>query len=950
VPRSALAIAAIVLSVVSTGKGFAAQEAESLAVPGGVASFAGALKVSEDLPRARLMLAAIRILWEAPEGSDPNANRRRAALLSYLQAVDQEAPSRTAGDGGEVPGLLPAAAWSSVLREIGATGGSTFTAILRSRRAALLYHGLASLDAATRDGLARRPRLLAAISRDNRVALFATFGRSFRLRTGHIDPPGGAEAAPLWEALAGERLDEPDAFITRALDLHGGRFALLYDAVAHLDAPARRFALGLRFGPSRRLERFKAFYDASAAALRSWEPQRRPFERVPYDAVHLLLSTRFESDGQLSGPAWPPLWRAVFDPVIDPGTALASLGNEDLCDAAKMVEMVSVADPVERQRRAQAWLFGQRVFRRPPRQSARDLLPVLKAIVRYPSLFAVLDRMGIEALPTYTAALQAADRLGAADRRLWLFQAALAILERSRMARAIDAAAADRLVQALSAAASADGERYGAAVLRWIDGGLLAAAGRPLLSPHLDASDRPVETRLLAAMAGSVDSPANRQLLSLPPVEWEGLAYRLDPGASMLRRAVEVRARQGGRSLDAVLALSRLADSLAAAASTEEAVEVASRLPAVVEGLQEQAGPGRRRLAVAGGEPAIGRLVARVTEGARQLKPRDAKAAEALARPLAEAVDSLLAEVLGAIVYAAHLGEPDGPALLAGDPSAVHDFRFFPPAMELGRRPAWHLPVEVRDREMAWGVSGSLVNLDSALGRLSLKRPFSETLPLPPALSDQDRRTLIENAVLSVPQDFTEAGRERLLAAVERGRARVEALGPATDEIERLAADVDLDEWRAEALAWTIANEPSRRLDFLSLGELARAGGLDPRGDASLDAWGTSEYARDGALVNRYPPRLDLTIMAGRRGVRATASLVPDLAIGLAESSKRLGLPAALTPGLLLVATQRFIETVQVVHADDWLTMVTHARRVAREGVDDYVALLTVSGPLVTED
>jgi hypothetical protein len=613
-----------------------------------------------------------------------------------------------------------------------------------------------------------------------------------------------------------------------------------------------------------------------------------------------------------------------------------------------MIEMVGVADATERERRARTWLFGQRVFRQPPRDSARDLLAVLKGIVRVPSLFVALDRMGIAALPTYAVAVRAADRLDTADRRLWLFQAALSIIERTRASRAIDAATADTLTRSLCAITPEGGDQYRGAIARWIERDLFAAVGQPVLPPDLASTDRPVETHLLAAMTGSVASSANTTLLALPAIEWEGLEYRLDPGVSDLRRVVQVRSRQGGASLDAVLALARQADALASATSPDAAIAAAGALTGVAAALHEQAPAGGRRLPVAGDEPELDKLIARAINQAGQLKPQDSKAAASLARPLLEVVDTYLAEVLGSIVYAPNLGDPDGPALVAGDPSAVHDFRLFQPAMELGRRPAWQLPIEVRDRQVAWGVSGSLVNLDAAIGRLALRRAFTETLPPPPTLADAERQTLTEAAVLATPRDFTEAGRDRLLAAVGRGRQRVEALGSSPDELARLVADVELDGWRAQALAWTIANEPARRLELLSLGELARAGGLDGRGDPAIEAWGTSEYARDGSLTVGYPVHLDWTTIAGRRGVRSVASLMPDLAIALGETSKRLGLPAGLTPGLLLVATQRFIETVQTAHADDWLTMMTHARLVAREGVEDYVAALTVSGPLVT--
>ncbi len=78
-----------------------------------------ALNAGADLPRARLMLAAIRVLWEAPVGPRPNANPRRAALLADLETVDRNQKEITQAEGSddEVPGLLPALGLPSRFRE-----------------------------------------------------------------------------------------------------------------------------------------------------------------------------------------------------------------------------------------------------------------------------------------------------------------------------------------------------------------------------------------------------------------------------------------------------------------------------------------------------------------------------------------------------------------------------------------------------------------------------------------------------------------------------------------------------------------------------------------------------------------------------------------------------------------------------------------------------------------
>ena len=51
-------------------------------------------------------------------------------------------------------------------------------------------------------------------------------------------PPGGADAAALWEAAVGEKLDRPDAFLRLLYGQDEGRLAYLYDTIAEMDATA----------------------------------------------------------------------------------------------------------------------------------------------------------------------------------------------------------------------------------------------------------------------------------------------------------------------------------------------------------------------------------------------------------------------------------------------------------------------------------------------------------------------------------------------------------------------------------------------------------------------------------------------------------------------------------------------------------------------------------------
>ena len=924
----------------------------ALRVPGGTAGLAEALQLRDDLPRSRLLLTAVRVLWEKPEGADPSSDRQRAAFLEYLRGVDQP-ESSLPGDAEVVPGFLPSDAWRRLLQDLAPQSASAVAGILRSRRAALLYHGLASLDGPTLSYLLEHVDLLRELSEPQRVGAVATFLRSVRVREGRVEVPGGAEAIPLWEEVTGERVTKPRDFILAVLGRHGGRLALLYDGIAHLPDATKRFALGLHLPPAKRVDRFRALVEASEAALRLWMPQERPFQRETFDAVHLLLSMRVRPDGRPAGPEWPRFWEAAFAavPVADDWPGRSRLERDAPLDAARVVELVCVTDAVERDRRAEMWLFAQRAFPGITVSAARDVLESVRGLGSYPALLLTLERMGISASGTYAAAVRSAARLARADRRLWQFQAALAILERARAARALDAQTADALVRKLASLTPAGDEPYRGAVARWLCDDLLAAAPESIVPEMMPAVRGPVETRLLAVMAGGVASPANRRLIALPPLEWEGLAYRIDPAQSTLRRLLLVRQRQAGVSLDVVLACTREADALATAPSAAAAVEAAGRLREAARELDAQASAGSRLRARPEDRPPLDPLAARALERARRLRePLKRDTLAGIARPLLEATDHHLADVLGSLAYTPHVGGADSAALLAGDPAGVHEFAFFQPGMRLGRRTAWELPVEVRDPGVGWRLSGSLLGLDLVLGRLSLPLPPREVMPPPPTLSATERETLTDAALLITAFDMSEEVRTALVAAVERGRQRVSQPGAAPAGVDRVAADAGLDEWRTAALHFTLAFDRDRVLDLFSLAELALAGGLAPETLNGLDAWGTSGLAQALAPVPVYPVRLPWTTMAGRRGRRsAVAAFVPDLAIGLAESSARMGLPAALTAGLVLVASREFMETVRAAHHDDWLAMVAGAQATARRPLDDYVAALTVAGPLVPD-
>ena len=74
---------------------------------------------------------------------------------------------------------------------------------------------------------------------------------------------------------------------------------------------------------------------------------------------------------------------------------------------------------------------------------------------------------------------------------------------------------------------------------------------------------------------------------------------------------------------------------------------------------------------------------------------------------------------------------------------------------------------------------------------------------------------------------------------------------------------------------------------------------------------------------------------------------VADLTINVALRLQELGLPAALIPAVLREAVQDYIDTARPLYPDDWLSFERAAQSMTRQQIEDYVAALTASGPLV---
>ena len=312
--------------------------------------------------------------------------------------------------------------------------------------------------------------------------------------------------------------------------------------------------------------------------------------------------------------------------------------------------------------------------------------------------------------------------------------------------------------------------------------------------------------------------------------------------------------------------------------------------------------------------------------------------------------DRVLADVLTSILYAAYLGDPQGPALAAGNVALRHDLGT---SGVMGPRTPWRLPAEGHSGR-GWQVTGSLLGLDVGLARLSLRRLDSMVMPPEPRLVSSERHTASVTVSLLNPLQLTDAARDEIAAALARGRARLDALEASQSDVDQAARDAGLSPWRREALRWTIAHDGARRASQLSVVELMWLGRPRLSPGISLDSWGASMLPLTGCICLGMPSAQPWEIYRGRPSLGLLATRGSDVSIVVADTLATLGLPAQIAPGVIAFAMQDVLDQARPAHFDDWSGFSRAASALSRDSLVDYIAAQTAGGPLLpasaTED
>jgi hypothetical protein len=738
--------------------------------------------------------------------------------------------------------------------------GDLFAGLIANRSVLLVCAGTLSTDASVRALLGRDRGLLRWITRTAPAAFWLS-ARSLRIDDDRVAVPGGDDAAAVWEALAGERVARPAEFLRALLTRDHGRLAWFYDAVAAM-TPQRRAAVFGQGPAAAQTEQVRALYASFRHADPNWRIEDHPFLRGVTDPW--IVASQVALDGDAIAPPAPQwFWEALFERSDLPRRAVAGIRRAPATPAtlAWITHQVTSVAARERRDRYEMVRVAQGVFGRLAAADYEDALVALGGYRRYRALVLTLDRMDITAPRVYARAVEAARRLDdlpGRDRRhaIISMQTALVAIERARLARALDAAGAERLVLGLAGAALDGGEPAGA-VTTWLLTTLLDALP-PLAKPDQWSGGAAYESRLLQALAGGRPGTAG------PTVEWEGLTYRVDYVGAEHARLTRIREQLASPGLDA---------------------------------------------AVAAGQSAQ------------------------------------VAEALLVLVYTHALGDPEGAALLGGDIPLRHSFGL-DGAAGLRREPmAWTLPREQVGSGTPWHIEGSLLGLDLALARLSLRRLADNEMPVAPTINLNDLLTLARTAVVMNPRDLADADRDQLVAAIARGGERVAAAGTDLAHVRALAEEAVLPAAVRQTLAWTLTRTPELGPALFGLRDLLWLGRPEVPA-ATLDRWGVYAEGLESRIRTRMPRPAPWEDFSGRADGGVMATQAPDLTLRLAQETARLKLPAQLVPGLLGYATQDFWHDVESRFPDDWPALARQALALSPDRVEDYVAALAGGGPL----
>jgi hypothetical protein len=903
-----------------------------VALPGGLRAALAAIRDYNPPDRSQFLLEVIRRVHNLATGPEGSRDPTLLALLAHLDA----ASAAGAGASETLPLPLTPSIWTTSVFGGRGTAATLTSDILRSRGASLFYLGLLSVDAETRAFLASKPELVTELS-SRLAAGFVLASPGLHVAGTQVSAPGGERAARAWEALVGRRLDEPVEFIRALLGQDEHRVAWFLGSLGQLTPGQLERVLDLEASETQRAAALRRLYAVFVHLAGDWRLDGRTFWRPAIDPSLLALWLPADADGRPVLPATREFWQAVFADAPVPAVLRRGVRGEAL-DFVWLAEQVFAGASTDHKRRLHQVLFASRLAPpATPRQIA-DTAESVRAAGRYPALVAVLERLRVTDASVIAQAARRAADLASLDgpravRALTQFQGLLAVIVRASARGGLEPTAAQDLVRSLAAVERSRRGDYDGRLVEW----LAAHLAPPAVLPAT-----PLEPALVKLVAGTPIDGARI-------VDWEGSRYRVDLAAAETRRIERLLgddARPWFSSAHALVSLAgALSDPVRSGAARDDAARALADVARAVGWTDAE--PDRRQIDTVARFKTLAPSLARKPRGATANPESADRAADAL-RSLA---DDLLARGLLELTYAIALGQSDRAWITADEAAAGHDFGLNPATTHRDGAP-WRRAVAGADQRREWRATGSLLGLEVSFADLGLMRLSTRLPPRRPTINEEDRHAIVETVALVEPAAITDADRDRVAAAIARGRARLAAASTPA-EAAALAGEIRLSATRQTLLEWTAERDPARLtasfspLELFWLG-LGRGGaGHAPPGAITFEAWGVSAEAATGCLCLRLPVQQPWEMLAGRWGSGLFASAFPDLSLRLAELLAALRMPSELLAAVLSPAALDLANSAVVRGQDDRRGLVEFVQALTPARVEQYLALLTTGGALV---
>ncbi len=251
-------------------------------------------------------------------------------LIPAALGIDEVEMEKSLAKGGSYPidiraewaPLVEARAWWALVGRF--PPGGVAEVFVRNPRLAGACSGLAAMNPEAAALLVSEMGLPVLVNRHANILRF--YGEAFNLAAGRAAVPGGREAEPAWEKLAGASPANPKGFFRALLTKDQGRLAAFFSALFQGDAAHQRF---FTRNPVT-AERFYLWYRASDELRSGVNPMRPPWREAIFQDLPL------DDAGRVRFPGGKAAWSAASGPDEEPLLRLPSI--EALVPLAKIEE------------------------------------------------------------------------------------------------------------------------------------------------------------------------------------------------------------------------------------------------------------------------------------------------------------------------------------------------------------------------------------------------------------------------------------------------------------------------------------------------------------------------------------------------------------------------------------------------------------------------------------